>query len=255
MRLLSYGMTNLLLAAGLVLGLGFPKLSSADPPQWPFSSFESAKRVARDVIYSDQRITFYCGCVFVPTETRSGGKIDATECGYTPRKNKARGERLEWEHVVPAFYFGRTRTCWKEGHAECVRKDGKPYKGRNCCGKVDEEFQRIEADVHNLTPAVGELNGDRSNLPYGIVAGDATEYGKCDFKIGGKPRTAEPRGQVKGDAARIWLYMSETYAIKLSDSQRKMFEEWSKADPIDDWERLRNDRIEAAQGNRNPNVK
>lgn len=36
----------------------------------------------------------------------------------------------------------------------------------------------MEADLHNLTPAVGELNGDRSNLPYGIVKGEPREYGE-----------------------------------------------------------------------------
>ena len=118
-----------------------------------------------------------------------------------------------------------------------------------------EQVERIEADLHNLTPAVGELNGDRSNTPYGIVEGEPRLYGECNFEIGGKPRVTEPREEVRGDAARIWLYMADTYKIKLSDTQRKMFEEWSAADPVDDWERLRDTRIWAAQGNRNPFVK
>ena len=59
---------------------------------------------------------------------------------------------------------------------------------------------------------------------------------------------------MRGDAARIWLYMADTYKIKLTAAQRKMFEEWSAADPVDDRERLRDTRIEAAQGNRNPHI-
>jgi deoxyribonuclease-1 len=227
----------------------------ADPPPRPFATFDSAKRVARDAIYSEHHIDFYCGCAFTPTKTRSGGTIDATGCGYQARKNKARGRVLEWEHVVPAAFFGQHRTCWRKGHDRCVTKTGKPFKGRDCCGRVDKTFKRIEADLHNLTPAVGELNGDRSNLPYGIVAGEPREYGACDFEIGGKPRVTEPRDEVRGDAARIWLYMSDTYKIKLTTAQRKMFEEWSTADAVDTFERLRNTRIEAAQGNRNPHVK
>jgi deoxyribonuclease I len=85
-------------------------------------------------------------------------------------KNAKRGRVLEWEHVVPAAFFGQHRVCWKEGHEECVKKDGTSYKGRACCGKVYTTFKPIEADLHNLTPAVGELNGDRSNLSRGNCA-------------------------------------------------------------------------------------
>jgi deoxyribonuclease-1 len=230
-------------------------LALADPPPRPFASFDSAKRVARDAIYSEHHTDFYCGCAFTPTKSRSGGTIDATSCGYTPRKNKARGRVLEWEHVVPAAFFGQHRTCWRKGHEKCVNSKGVAFKGRKCCAKVDRTFRRIEADLHNLTPAVGELNGDRSNLPYGIVDGEPREYGACDFEISGKPRVTEPRDEVRGDAARIWLYMTDTYKIKLTTVQRKMFEQWSAADPVDAFERLRDTRIDAAQGNRNPHVK
>lgn len=48
--------------------------------------------------------------------------------------------------------------------------------------------------------------------------------------------------------------MADTYKIKLAAAQCQMFEEWWAADPVDDFERLRDTRIEAAQGNRNPFV-
>ena len=167
-----------------------------------------------------------------------GGTIDPAECGYTPRKNKARGKVLEWEHVMPAHFFGHTRACWTKGHSKCVKADGMAFKGRGCCAKVDKVFKRIEADLHNLAPSVGELNGDRSNLAYGLVTADALEYGKCNFKIGGKPRVCEPRAEVKGDAARIWFYMADTYQVRLTAAQRVMFEQWSADDPVDAFEAL-----------------
>lgn len=241
-------------AFALVFAL-LPALALGEPPPRPLGTFDAAKHVARDVIYADHRIDFYCGCAFTPNKTKSGGVIDATGCGYTPRKNKKRGRVLEWEHVMPAYFFGHTRACWAKGDAKCVKSDGKAFKGRECCGRVDETFKKIEADLHNLTPAVGELNGDRSNKPYGIVDGEPRAYGACDFEIGVKPSVTEPPDNVRGDAARIWLYMSDTYNIKLTPAQRKMFEEWSGADPVDEWERLRDTRIDAAQGNRNPFVK
>lgn len=232
-----------------------PSIALSEPPERPLKNFGSAKKVARDVIYSGHNIDFYCGCGYTPGKAGSGGTIDASECGYTPRKNKARGKILEWEHVVPAYYFGSKRTCWKKGSAKCVKSDGTAFKGRECCSRVDKTFQKIEADLHNLTPAVGELNGDRSNLPYGIVQGEPRGYGECNFEIGGTPKVTEPRDEVRGDAARTWLYMADTYGIALNDSQRQMFEEWSQNDPVDKWEKLRDMRIEAAQGNRNEYVR
>ena len=41
-------------------------------------------------------------------------------------------------------------------------KDG----GRKACSK-DPIFNKMEADMHNLVPAIGELNADRSNFRYG----------------------------------------------------------------------------------------
>lgn len=54
--------------------------------------------------------------------------------------------------------------------------------------------------------------------------------------------------------ARVWLYMADKHGVVISDDERAMFESWSAADPVSDWERLRDDRIYAIQGNRNPYV-
>lgn len=225
----------------------------AEPPPRPVASFDAAKKIARDTIYVDRRIDLYCGCKFKPTGA-SGGRIDATECGYQPRSNAVRGERLEWEHVMPAWFFGHSLACWSRGHDRCVKSDSSAFKGRDCCVKVSPKFRKIEADLHNLAPAVGELNGDRSNLPFGQVAGEPRQYGACNFEIGGSPRVAEPPDNVRGDAARIWFYMSETYGVRLSPAMAELLRRWSEDDPVDDWERTKNERVFEVQGNRNPFV-
>jgi deoxyribonuclease-1 len=230
-------------------------IAHAEPPSRPFASFDKAKRVARDAIYAGHHRDFYCGCEFKANKSALGGVIKADTCGYKPRKNKARGKTLEWEHVMPAYYFGHTRVCWAKGHKQCISSAGKAFKGRACCARVDKTFKRIEADLHNLVPAVGELNADRSNLPYGLVPGEPRAYGACNFEIGGQPRVTEPPDDVRGNAARIWFYMVETYAIKITSTQRKLFLEWAMGDPVDEWERLRDKRVAAAQGNTNPHVK
>ena len=106
--------------------------------------------------------------------------------------------------------------------------------------------------MHNLVPAVGELNGRRSNLPMGIVDGEPRVFGACDAEIG--DGRFEPRPAFRGDVARAYLYMNAAYpALEvLSAAEVSAMLRWSRADPPDPWERERNRRIETQQGNSNP---
>lgn len=47
------------------------------------------------------------------------------------------------------------------------------------------------------------------------------------------------------------MYMIETYRIEVSPEATAMFDTWSDADPVDDWELERDERIAVAQGNHN----
>ena len=159
-------------------------------PRTP-SSFLSAKHKALE-IFADHRTTFYCSCTF--GEDKS---VAPDSCGYQARKNAKRGSRIEWEHIVPAHAFGGHRECWTE--KICTKKkSGKKYRGRACCGKVDEQFRKMEADLQNLVPAVGELNGDRANYRFGEVDGEPRVYGACDFEVDFDSKLAEPTASVRG---------------------------------------------------------
>ncbi|MEH6648931.1 MAG: endonuclease [Motiliproteus sp.] len=200
----------------------------------PPTSFSAAKRVAVD-IYADNLYSFYCGC----TIQRQGKKLvpDLASCGYTPRKQPKRAARIEWEHIMPAHHFGHQRQCWQQG-------------GRKKCRK-DPQFKRMEADLHNLVPAVGEANGDRSNYRFGIIEGEPRAYGACDFEVDFKQRVAEPKETLRGDVARIYFYMRDRYDLNLSKGQQRLFNSWNRQDPVDAWECLRDQRIVSMQGNSN----
>ncbi len=150
--------------------------------------------------------------------------IDREACGLEARKNETRSDRVEWEHVVPASWFGRDRSCWTEGHELCVRRSGEAYKGRDCCTKrgVDPDFLAAHNDPHNLFPAGGEVNGDRSNHPFGEVEGEPRVYGTCDVEIGGKPKVAEPADGVRGEIARAMLYMGDAYGADPKLERRQL---------------------------------
>ena len=201
-------------------------------------------------IFVDRRQTFYCGCRFSKKK-----RVDLASCGYQWRKNKKRAQRVEWEHVVPAEAFGRSLRVWREGHPDCINSKGKAYKGRRCAKKVSKLFRRMEADLHNLQPAIGEVNGDRSNYSMQEIAGEAREYGACDVEI--DQRKIEPTEAIRGDIARTYFYMDHAYPGRgiIGKKRRKILEAWDKADPVDEWERIRSHRIGEMQGNMNPFVR
>lgn len=215
----------------------------ADLPNTP-ATFEQAKKILYNDIYQGHAISFYCGCSFHPG-TR---KVDWSSCGYVPRQNPERASRIEAEHVMPAHQFGNFRQCWREPETVC----GGKMSGRKCCEAKDPVFQTAHNDLNNLYPAVGEVNGDRSNFNWGEIPGEKREYGACNMEVDESIRRAEPPEAVKGNIARTMFYMEATYGFRLSDQDRKLYGAWNRMDPPDDWEQERNRRIAAIQGRDNP---
>ena len=208
------------------------------------SSFSKSKKLLQKV-YKYNPYTLYCGCSF------KGKKPNLSSCGYIPKKDKKRANRIEWEHVVPAHAFGQSFSEWRNGHPKCVSKNGKKFKGRKCAQKINEEYRRMQADMFNLYPAIGEVNGRRSNYSMGIIEGEKREFGKCDVEI--KSRKVEPREEIRGEIARTYMYMDSVYPGRgiISRKNWKLFDAWNNSDPVDDWECERAKRIEKIQGNRN----
>ena len=208
------------------------------------TSFSKSKKLLLK-LYKDNPVTLYCGCSF------KGKKPNLSSCGYIPKKNKKRANRIEWEHVVPAHAFGQSFSEWRNGHPKCVKKNGKKFKGRKYAGKVNEEYRRMQADMFNLYPAIGEVNGRRSNYSMAIIKGEKREFGKCDVEI--KNKKVEPKESIRGEIARTYMYMDSVYPDRgiISKKNRKLLESWDQSDPVDDWECERSKKIEKIQGNRN----
>ncbi len=214
-------------------------------------NFSEAKKIALR-ISKEHPYTIYCGCKY------DGKVIDLKSCGYKIRKDAKRAARLEWEHVVPAEAFGNSFAEWREGSPKCMKK-GKPYKGRKCAGK-NPEFSRMEADLYNLWPEIGELNGLRSNFSMAALGGtdrspDSLSFGGCKAVL--SDRKFEPMDMAKGTVARTYMYMEQAYSGRgvISDKNKKLFEAWDKQFPVTTWECKRAEKIKAAQGNENPVLK
>ncbi len=200
-------------------------------------------------VYHDHKTSFYCGWEFTSDE-----KLIPSDT-YTIQRGNKRSKRIEWKHVVPAHAFGQSFKEWRIGDPDCVDKKEKPFKGRNCAGKKNMLFRYMESDMYNLVPAVGEFNGNLSTNSFAMIPGEKRQYGNCGMEIENKK--AELPEHIRGDIARTYMYMDWAYPGRgiISKKNRRLFKAWSKADPVDDWERERCMRIMKVQGNNNPFVR
>jgi len=213
---------------------------------------EDAWSLARDVVYRDQEQTLYCGCPWVPYD-KFDGAVAPSWCGLNSDGADDTSEILSWDNVVPASWFGRGLSCWKEGHEACHR-GGVEYRGQACCALLDTTYMEMSVDLHNIVPAVLSINQSKANYPTGIVRGEPREFGQCNFEVGDIPSRYEPAISIRGDVARTWLYMDDTYGMALSASYRTLLERWAEQDPVDGWELERAKRVTALQGRFNPYI-
>jgi len=128
--------------------------------------------------------------------------------------------------------------------------------------------QYAYTDIHHLRPSDISVNASRGNLDFDFS--DAPLAEAPENRVDGD--SFEPRDVVKGDVARMALYMDVRYDgddgstpdLQLLNNLTSVGEarlgklcsllEWHQADPIDEYEQRRNNRIYEFQGNRNPFV-
>lgn len=129
-----------------------------------------------------------------------------------------------------------------------------------------DESDVAYTDLHHLRPADRSVNSSRSENDFDWGTTPHPEATECKTAT----NIWEPRNAVKGDVARMMFYMAtryeaeDGYDLELVDyvgtepgdevfGNVTTLLEWHTADPVDDWERRRNNIIdEYWQGNRNP---
>jgi deoxyribonuclease-1 len=210
-------------------------------------SFNKAKKQLLTV-YQEHRETLYCRAAF-----DAKGQV-ITPPGFTTTTYLARAKKIEWEHVVPAENFGKAFSEWREGHRQCVDSKGKSFKGRKCAEKMNNEYRYMQADMHNLFPAIGAVNAKRSNYNFTLLPSAQSDFGACDMRIEG--RKAQPPELARGRIARSYLYMDQSYSkYSMSKPQRQLMSAWDKQYPVNVLECQRAKKIAAIQLNDNEIVK
>ncbi len=123
----------------------------------------------------------------------------------------------------------------------------------------------IGSDGHCLKPVDRSVNSSRSYLDFDNGGSAHSEATGCKYDSD----SWEPRDEVKGDVARALFYMAVRYEGTNGEKDLELVDEvntfpdpehgklstllaWHEQDPVDDFERHRNNRIFAWQKNRNP---
>jgi hypothetical protein len=112
-----------------------------------------------------------------------------------------------------------------------------------------------KGDLHILYPVQSNVNSIRSNDPFGNV-GTPTQTPCPEAKRGYSGQSGhaifEPADEHKGNVARAMFYFSVRYKMPIDAEQEAVLRQWDRLDPVDAFERARNERIFEIQGNRNP---
>ena len=121
------------------------------------------------------------------------------------------------------------------------------------------------SDLHHLRPSIGSVNNSKGSKPFGEIHDTAD----IKYAYGTDPETAwwssdgyfEPKDSVKGDCARILLYVycrwGEKNLYSAASGYERVIEsrdtllKWCEEDPVDTWEMKRNDLVQEIEGNRN----
>lgn len=223
-----------------------------------------AKNLSNDALVSELKIIIRDG--FIPVKYENA-KYILSYSDRNPLDNNESVRGIYDDDVIATHWIGVGAGAWQREHVWPNSKLGIP--------RVGESSKSQGSDLHNLRAITG-INQKRSNRYFAAGSGNAVTVGAEGFY---------PGDDHKGDVARILFYMAIMYdilnltndinlLINDSDTNYKpqgaysglldLLIAWHKEDPVDDFERQRNEFIYkgvatdldgkevTSQGNRNP---
>ena len=168
-------------------------------------------------------------------------------------------------------------TAWNREHVWCTSHS---WWGPSA---PSDSSRHGGSDLHHLRPEIASINKSRNNSKYGEVenrqtlakyynaedgtkatAENGTLYGYLDGKVISEG-VFEPTDRVKGDVARIIMYLLVRYKGETTpvtniihteegtaEAAYELLLKWHEQDPVSNFEIRRNHRTYLIQGNRNP---
>lgn len=197
----------------------------------------------RELTYSQARIAMY-GTV----DVQDDGNVYCVYTGFNQpsRDNETFLDPINAEHSIPQSFFNSNLP--------------------------------MQSDIHHLYPTHGNVNSARGNDPFSEITDTSTDTWYTGNSSGIQTSSSipssnidaysekdanafEPREDHKGDLARTIFYFYTVYPSQAGNIENivgggnlDILLQWHEEDPVDAWELQRNDRVETAQGNRNPYI-
>ena len=161
-------------------------------------------------------------------------------------------------------------SLWNREHVWCKNHSNGLYT------TMQENNKGAGSDIHHVRPALMTINSTRSNVPYGIVnKSSATQIGDTGNYFGNN--IFEPSDEIKGDIARILMYVYIRYSSSLNSTYDTITDKrgdlritdivttpsgsekdawnlllsWNDLDPVNYLEMNRNEEGQKLQNNRN----
>ena len=193
--------------------------NALEADQTVIPNYNKARNIFWSKLYLSGNWSIYCGVKF------------------NNRKTTVDGRKLSIEHVYPQSWIADALGCSSVSE----------------CRKTNKRFNLAAADLHNLYPALRNINSSRGNSLLGIIEGENWKYKDCDFeRVKG---LTEPREIARGNLARSIMYMSSEYSLPIPKEMIDIVHEWHKLDPVSAHELRRNTDINILQGSYNKHIK
>lgn len=205
-------------------------------------------------------------------DCKTPSKVSETDAGS---KSGMIMDFYSQEDITSKWEGGNAKGEWNREHVWCQSLSGGLW-GTSGGG----------SDMHHIRPSEFSLNSTRGNNKFAELngAGKPAYYktqSNSTYALGGYTGSGkfEPLDEVKGDVARIVMYvythyntysnvygttngkgsvkfgtLKFTYVVSASNeyAATALLLKWNEQDPVDDIERARNEAVYKIQGNRNP---
>ena len=263
---------SMLLVLVLVLSsVVVPSYAAATEPKVYSSEYNSGQRgVVATTLSGTSASSYYTGSyAYDVLSTKSSSEIKSSlktlmtnthsytssynDCHYKANRTDCENETGAQDKLLLLYTsYTATQSQWNGWNREHVWPQS--LGGGNTSGGG--------ADLHHIRPSDAVVNSTRGNKKYGNTNGGTAKYGSnpATGYLGGYYNSTyfEPVDAVKGDVARICLYVLVRWGSSWgADSITEVFQsvdvllEWCILDPVDTWELGRNEVVQDIQGNRN----
>lgn len=178
-------------------------------------SFTHAVKIFKQIDFDYMRTAF----------TDQVYKYDATTCMDKNYVEEEPSKAVVFVRIVPESELLKTRECGTKNI--CVSYSGKAYSGAMCCRLSDDLYRSFDRDIFNIMPVVEK----RPSLD------------------------VEPPLHIRGNIARVYLYINAQYGLNLSFKRQMLYLKWHGEDPVDEKECAVHKQVEELQGRTNPWIK